>query len=140
MWPQLTLLTLAALFGSAPVRSMTCSTWSTKAGWRNWRALTLTAIVRCAVSGRLPQDTSWRHAASRTHSPSCKISPVSSSRGACPKPKRALFDQVAARLLEGAVGLGDNDFKIELARRAIVRALAQAASGRPQSQTDKRIA
>lgn len=55
-------------------------------------------------------------------------------------PDRALFGQVAARLLEGAVGLGDNDFKIELARRAIVRALEQAASGRPQSHTDKRIA
>jgi xanthine dehydrogenase YagS FAD-binding subunit len=55
-------------------------------------------------------------------------------------PERALFDQVAGRMLEGAVGLGDNDFKIELARRAIVRALEQAASGRPQSHTDKRIA
>jgi xanthine dehydrogenase YagS FAD-binding subunit len=55
-------------------------------------------------------------------------------------PERALFEQVAARMLEGAVGLGDNDFKIELARRAIVRALGQAASGRPQSQADKRIA
>ena len=33
-----------------------------------------------------------------------------------------------------------NDFKIELARRAIVRALTQAAAGTPQSQTDKRIA
>lgn len=55
-------------------------------------------------------------------------------------PDRALFEQVAVRMLEGAVGLGDNDFKIELARRAIVRALGQAASGRPQSQTDKRIA
>lgn len=59
-------------------------------------------------------------------------------RGAAPG--RALFEQVAARMLEGAVGLGDNDFKIELARRAIVRALEQAASGRPQSHTDKRIA
>jgi xanthine dehydrogenase YagS FAD-binding subunit len=55
-------------------------------------------------------------------------------------PDRALFGQVAARMLEGAAGLGGNDFKIELARRAIVRALEQAASGRPQSQTDKRIA
>lgn len=55
-------------------------------------------------------------------------------------PERALFGQVAARMLEGAAGLGDNDFKIELARRAIVRALEQAARGRPQSQTDKRIA
>jgi xanthine dehydrogenase YagS FAD-binding subunit len=55
-------------------------------------------------------------------------------------PERTLLDLVAARLLEGAVGLGGNDFKIELARRAIVRALEQAASGRPQSHTDKRIA
>jgi xanthine dehydrogenase YagS FAD-binding subunit len=55
-------------------------------------------------------------------------------------PERALLDLVAGRLLEGAVGLGGNDFKIELARRAIVRALEQAASGRPQSHTDKRIA
>jgi xanthine dehydrogenase YagS FAD-binding subunit len=32
-----------------------------------------------------------------------------------------------------------NRFKIELARRAIMRALSQAAAGTPQSQTDKRI-
>ena len=38
-----------------------------------------------------------------------------------------------------AQGYGDNDFKIELARRVIVRALSQAAAGTPQSQTDKRI-
>ena len=35
---------------------------------------------------------------------------------------------------------GGNDFKIELAQRAIVRALKQAADGTPQSQTDKRVA
>jgi xanthine dehydrogenase YagS FAD-binding subunit len=52
----------------------------------------------------------------------------------------ALFDAVAARILAGAVGQGQNDFKITLARRAIVRALRQAFDGRPQSQTDKRIA
>ena len=34
----------------------------------------------------------------------------------------------------------ENGFKIELARRAIARGLAQAAAGTPQSQTDKRIA
>ncbi len=38
-----------------------------------------------------------------------------------------------------ARGFGHNDFKIELARRAIVRALTQAARGTPQSQADKRI-
>lgn len=55
-------------------------------------------------------------------------------------PSRELFEAAAHGLLEGAQGQGDNDFKIPLARRAIVRALSQAADGRPQSQTDKRIA
>jgi xanthine dehydrogenase YagS FAD-binding subunit len=58
--------------------------------------------------------------------------------GAAPSPDR--FGAVAERMLDGAVGQGANDFKIELARRAVVRALRQAASGRPQSQSDKRIA
>jgi xanthine dehydrogenase YagS FAD-binding subunit len=57
--------------------------------------------------------------------------------GQAPAPER--FAQVAERLLVGARGFGHNDFKIELARRAIVRALGQAAAGTPQSQTDKRI-
>ena len=47
---------------------------------------------------------------------------------------------VAEALTEGAVGQGGNDFKIPLARKAIVRALIQAANGTPQSQVDKRIA
>ena len=51
-----------------------------------------------------------------------------------------LFHQAAVRILDGAVGQGTNDFKIELARRAIARALAQAVAGKPQSHTDKRIA
>jgi xanthine dehydrogenase YagS FAD-binding subunit len=42
-------------------------------------------------------------------------------------------------LLRSARGFGHNDFKIELARRAIVRALTQAAQGAPQSQADKRV-
>jgi xanthine dehydrogenase YagS FAD-binding subunit len=37
------------------------------------------------------------------------------------------YRRVADALLHGAVGRGANDFKIELARRAIVRALSQAA-------------
>lgn len=49
------------------------------------------------------------------------------------------FRDVAGRLIEGAVGQGENDFKIELVRRAIVRALWQAAAGTPQSIADKRI-
>jgi xanthine dehydrogenase YagS FAD-binding subunit len=55
------------------------------------------------------------------------------------RPSDAVFDTAARALLAGAVGQGDNSFKIGLAHKAIVRALAQAAGGTPQSQTDKRI-
>ena len=50
------------------------------------------------------------------------------------------FLTAASELLKGAVGQGENDFKTELARKAIVRALRQAAEATPQSQTDKRVA
>lgn len=50
------------------------------------------------------------------------------------------FLAAANELLAGAVGQGDNTFKIELARKAIVRALRQAAEGTPQSQIHKRVA
>jgi xanthine dehydrogenase YagS FAD-binding subunit len=50
------------------------------------------------------------------------------------------FTRAAETLLRGARGFGGNDFKIPLARRAIVRTLGQAAHGTPQSQSDKRIA
>jgi xanthine dehydrogenase YagS FAD-binding subunit len=50
------------------------------------------------------------------------------------------FARAADRLVRGARGFGHNDFKIALAKRAIARALAQAARGTPQSQSDKRIA
>ena len=50
------------------------------------------------------------------------------------------FGRAADRLLEGARGQGHNDFKIPLARKAIVRALQQAAAGTPQGVADKRIA
>ncbi|MDM9627752.1 xanthine dehydrogenase family protein subunit M [Rhizobium sp. S152] len=49
------------------------------------------------------------------------------------------FGRLADRLLVGATGQGDNDFKIPLARRAIVRALMQAAAGKPQVQSIKAI-
>jgi CO/xanthine dehydrogenase FAD-binding subunit len=38
------------------------------------------------------------------------------------------FKQVADAILREAKGFGYNDFKVELARRAIVRALGQAAT------------
>jgi xanthine dehydrogenase YagS FAD-binding subunit len=52
---------------------------------------------------------------------------------------RERFLSAAEIVLREARGFGHNDFKIELARRGIVRALDQAARGQPQSQADKRI-
>ncbi len=54
-------------------------------------------------------------------------------------PGEAAFRQAAEIVLRDAKGLAHNAFKIELARRAIVRALTQAANGTPQMQADKRI-
>jgi xanthine dehydrogenase YagS FAD-binding subunit len=52
-------------------------------------------------------------------------------------PDREAFHAAADVILEGAAGFAHNSFKIELARRAIVRALEQAAAGTPQSQSVK---
>jgi xanthine dehydrogenase YagS FAD-binding subunit len=52
---------------------------------------------------------------------------------------RESFARSADTVLRSARGCGHNDFKVELARRAIVRALTQAAEGTPQSQADKRV-
>jgi xanthine dehydrogenase YagS FAD-binding subunit len=52
---------------------------------------------------------------------------------------RESFVRASDNVLRDARGFGHNDFKIELARRAIVRTLTQAANGTPQSQGDKRI-
>jgi xanthine dehydrogenase YagS FAD-binding subunit len=72
------------------------------------------------------------------HKPWRDREPEDVLRGRRPTPDN--FARAADVLLRGARGFGHNDFKIELARRAIVRALDQAARGTPQSQTDKRIA
>jgi xanthine dehydrogenase YagS FAD-binding subunit len=55
------------------------------------------------------------------------------------QPSDKKFNDFADAILAGATGQGENNFKIPLARRAIVRACHQAANGTPQSQTDKRI-
>jgi xanthine dehydrogenase YagS FAD-binding subunit len=52
---------------------------------------------------------------------------------------REAFAGAADLLLRDATGFEHNAFKIDLARRAIVRALTQAAAGAPQSQSDKKI-
>jgi xanthine dehydrogenase YagS FAD-binding subunit len=50
-----------------------------------------------------------------------------------------VFAQAADVLLRDARGFGHNDFKIDLARRAIVRTLTQAANATPQIQSSKKI-
>lgn len=55
------------------------------------------------------------------------------------RPDRAAFGEAAEIILQGAVGFAHNSFKIELARRAIVRTLEQSAAGTPQLQSVKRI-
>jgi xanthine dehydrogenase YagS FAD-binding subunit len=51
-----------------------------------------------------------------------------------------VFAQAADIVLREAKGFGGNSFKIDLGRRALVRALSQAARGTPQSQSNKKIA
>jgi xanthine dehydrogenase YagS FAD-binding subunit len=52
---------------------------------------------------------------------------------------QAAFSRAADLLLRDAKGYAHNAFKIDLARRGIVRALTQAAKATPQSQSDKKI-
>ncbi len=52
---------------------------------------------------------------------------------------RAAFAAAADIILRDAKGFAHNAFKIDLARRAIVRALTQAAQATPQSQAIKKI-
>jgi xanthine dehydrogenase YagS FAD-binding subunit len=51
----------------------------------------------------------------------------------------ATFRHAADLLLRDAKGYAHNAFKIDLARRAIMRTLAQAAQATPQSQSNKKI-
>ena len=52
---------------------------------------------------------------------------------------QSTFARAADLLLRDAKGFEHNAFKVDLAHRAIVRALTQAAAGTPQSQPDKKI-
>jgi xanthine dehydrogenase YagS FAD-binding subunit len=56
-----------------------------------------------------------------------------------PRGRRA-FAGAADIILHKAKGFGHNDFKIDLTRRTVIRALMQAAHGTPQSQSDKKVA
>ena len=57
--------------------------------------------------------------------------------GQAPSPEA--FAVVAEQVLAPARGYDGNRFKIDLAKRAIVRALGQAAAGEPQQQSDKHL-
>lgn len=52
-------------------------------------------------------------------------------------PDEDTFAHCAETLLRDAKGVGQNNFKVELARRTIVRAMRQAAAGTPQNQSRK---
>jgi xanthine dehydrogenase YagS FAD-binding subunit len=65
--------------------------------------------------------------------------PAAEARLSGAQPTRENFLAAAELVLRDARGFDHNTFKIELARRAIVRALGQAVRGSPQSQADKRI-
>ncbi|MBS0531238.1 MAG: xanthine dehydrogenase family protein subunit M [Proteobacteria bacterium] len=55
------------------------------------------------------------------------------------RPDTQLFLKFADQVLTPAHGQGENNFKIELARRAMVRALHQAFAGTPQDQSVKSV-
>lgn len=52
---------------------------------------------------------------------------------------RENFEKAAEKIFAGAKGFGHNSFKIELGKRAVVRALEQAANATPQTIADKEI-
>ena len=100
------------------------------------------ALVSVAVAMRLKEDGCIAEArvalGGVAHKPWRVPDAEAQLRGT--QPGEDVFRAIALAITEGAVGQGQNDFKVDLARRAIVRALGQAAAGTPQSQTDKRIA
>lgn len=72
------------------------------------------------------------------HKPWRSLEAEAALRGQAATPDH--FSHAADLLLAGATARAHNGFKIELARRAIVRTLTQAASATPQSQAHKKIA
>ncbi|MBM6583066.1 xanthine dehydrogenase family protein subunit M [Microvirga sp. BT689] len=71
------------------------------------------------------------------HKPWRRMEAEAALRGGAPD--RAAFAKAAAILLHDSRGFGHNNFKIDLARRAIERTLTQAARGTPQIQAVKKI-
>ncbi len=72
------------------------------------------------------------------HKPWRSLEAEAALRGQAATPDH--FGHAADLLLQGATPRAHNGFKIALARRAVVRALTQAASATPQPQAHKKIA
>ena len=72
------------------------------------------------------------------HKPWRSLEAEAALRGQAATPDH--FSHAADLLLQGATARSHNGFKVELARRAIVRTLTQAANATPQSQAHKKIA
>lgn len=72
------------------------------------------------------------------HKPWRSLEAEATLRGRAATPDH--FGHAADLLLQTATARSHNGFKIELARRAVVRTLVQAASATPQSQAQKKIA
>ena len=98
------------------------------------------ALVSVAAALELDGDT-IKHArlalGGVAHKPWRDLSAEAALRGQ--NADQAAFTRAANVVLREAKGFEHNAFKIDLARRAIVRALMQAAAGTPQVQSDKRI-
>lgn len=72
------------------------------------------------------------------HKPWRSLEAEAALRGRAATPDH--FGYAADLLLQAATARSHNSFKIELARRAVVRTLMQAANAMPQSQSQKKIA
>jgi xanthine dehydrogenase YagS FAD-binding subunit len=98
------------------------------------------ALVAVAAALELERDTIKEARLALggvAHKPWRDISVEAAMRGE--PANRATFARAADALLREAKGFEHNAFKIELTRRAILRALSQAAAGTPQSQSVKKI-
>ncbi len=71
------------------------------------------------------------------HKPWRNMEAEAALRGQAPSEEN--FKRAADIVMRDAKGYEHNTFKIELARRAIVRTMTQAANGTPQSQSNKTI-
>ena len=98
------------------------------------------ALVSVAVGLEMDGDTIRQARVALggvAHKPWLDFSAEAVLNGQAATPDR--FKRAASLLLRDAKAFAHNAFKVDLARRTIVRALTQAANGTPQSQSNKKI-